>query len=300
MRVAIIIVNWNGKTDTHECLESLRLHHYKNFQTILVDNGSTDGSVTHFKENFPEVVLIEAGENLGFAGGTNLGIRYALERDFDALLLLNNDTVARKGMLDGFINMHKEQPNSVLGGRVYVYTDPVTLHYIGGLWNRKEANFDLIAHYTRDDQKSFEEPREVDYVGGCSLFAPAKIFREVGELEEKFFLFWEETDWCMRAKRLGYRIMYCPNARLLHKVSQSFRSRPHKKYYLWRSRLLLIRRNIPLLERVRLYITCLIPQYLRFVCNFLLGRDKKNAQAVLRAFFDYTIRRFGKGPEWIE
>ncbi|MCI5051515.1 MAG: glycosyltransferase family 2 protein [Simkaniaceae bacterium] len=318
VKIAIIILNWNGKSTTAECLETLKLQTYQNFEVILVDNGSTDDSVPFFKKHFPEITLIETKENLGFAGGTNVGINHALNHNFDALLLLNNDTIPRKNMLEGFLHMHKEHPKAVLGGRVYVYSFPERFDHIGGNWNQSRGQFDLVAQFFKDDKKTFEEPLECDYVGGCSLFASADIFRRVGPIEEDFFLFWEEVDWCFRAKRAGHPILYCPYARLLHKVSHSFTGTPHKTYFWWRSRLLWVSRNVPPKKRLSLYLFTLFPEMAKLARHYVLKslqklvymmlkkelgeqrRDKlKTYKAGLCGIAHFAKGRFGNAPSWI-
>ncbi|MBI3211649.1 MAG: glycosyltransferase family 2 protein [Simkania negevensis] len=243
-RVFVILLNWNGKEDTLACLKSLE-NVSTPHQVIVVDNGSSDDSISSFQKNFPNVLLIENRDNLGFAEGNNIGIRRALSLGAEYLFLLNNDTIVDPSILEGFLKMIKHNPNaSILGGRVYLMKDPTRLDHLGGIWNLKRGEFDLIASHALDGEK-WDLSLPVDFVSGCSLFAKAEVFREVGELDPRYFLYWEESDFCFRAKKKGFSTFYCPQAKLWHKVSSSFvGGKPHTSYFWWRNRFLWIEKNV--------------------------------------------------------
>jgi GT2 family glycosyltransferase len=317
--ITIIVLNWNGKKDTLGCLASLQQLDYPNFQTLVVDNGSTDDSVAVIREQFPHIELLETGQNLGFAEGNNVGVRHALQKNPDYFLLLNNDTVVDPQLLNAFVSSMREEIG-ILGAKIYLYDKKDTLDHLGGMWNAKKAVFDLTGLRQIDDGKSWEEMRPLDYVCGCALFVKRAVFEQVGLLEPKFFLIWEESDFCFRARRAGYETMTCPGAKLWHKVSASFvGGKPHSTYFWWRNRLLWIERNCPPKEKVALYLKVLLPKILMLyklrllkTCQLALLRRLRphqdhlqrqqklqNYRAALQGISDYFRRRFGNGPAWI-
>jgi len=303
MKVFILLLNWNGKSDTLACLQSLEQLTYSNHEIVVIDNGSVDDSVVQIQQAFPNITLLKTGENLGFAGGNNVGITYALGQNADAILLLNNDTEVAPDLLNGYVEMLSTNPNAVLGGRVYQFDNRDQFDHLGGFWNPKKANFDLLAGSQIDDGKSWEQPISVDFVCGCALFASAETFRSVGLLEEKFFLIWEEADWCARAKRLNHPILYCPKARLWHKISASFTGgKPHIQYYWWRNRLLWISRNCVNFNRFALIkeASHILKLYLLKRVQLLFSHSELRAQkvlcyrAALKGIGHHIIGRYGK------
>ena len=315
-KISIIILNWNGRKDTVDCLTSTEQIDYDNFETILVDNGSTDDSVAVISEKFPNVTLIKNKTNLGFAEGNNVGIRYALSKGTDFVFLLNNDTIVDKNILKAFLKTNK----SILGAKPYLYDHPNRIDHLGGMWNKEKGNFDLVAPSFQDDGVSYETIQPVDYVCGCALFAKAEVFQKVGVLEPRFFLYWEESDWCFRAKEIGYQPYICPDAKLLHKVSASFvGGKPHTIYFWWRNRFLWIERNRTKSEKWKLIIKILIPEFLHLfklrllkgAQLFVLKKTKshedhtkreeklKGYRAAVTGIWHYLRRRFGNAPKWI-
>ena len=170
MRIAIILLNWNGKKDTLECLHSLTHLTYQHYKVIVADNGSTDDSIQSISSLYPDVILIDNKKNLGFAEGNNRAITYALNNHFDGLLLLNNDTIVDPSLLDAFVSTAQKHPKAILGAKVYLYSQRDTLDHFGGSWNPHKAHFDLVGHRQQEDHTSWEHPFEIDYICGCALF----------------------------------------------------------------------------------------------------------------------------------
>lgn len=319
--IFIIILNWNGKKDTLACLESLQKVIHPSFHTIVVDNGSTDGSVSAIREVFPDVSLIETGDNLGFAGGNNWGIEHALKKGADYLLLLNNDTVVDPAILEAFLSGFQKHPQAgILGAKLYLFDQQNQFDHFGGYWNGKKGSFDLLGFRAFDDGKTWEEMIPIDYACGCALFIKREVFEKIGLLEPQFFLIWEEADFCFRAKRAGYLSYTCPQAKVWHKVSASFvGGKIHTTYFWWRNRLLWIKRNCKGSERLSLSCKVLLPEILHLyklkvlkttqlylLKIFFPKRDIKEKEkrllqykAALRGVRDYCRGRFGNGPSWI-
>ncbi len=318
-RIGIIVLNWNGKEDTLACLESLEKVDYSPFTTYVVDNGSSDGSAGAIRARFPGVRLIETGENLGFAEGNNVGIRAALAEGVDFLFLLNNDTVVDPGILRELVLGFSRQPEAgILGARIYRFDQRDTLDHLGGMWDRKTGTFAFVGLGEKEAGAAL--PREIDYVCGAGLMVRRSVIEAIGMLEPRFFLIWEESDFCFRARRAGFKTLTCPEARLWHKVSASFvGGKPHSTYFWWRNRLLWIERNCPPGERMGLFLRVLLPDILhmlkiRTIKTVQLAiakrlkphgdfREKEakllKNRAALSGVRDYFLRRFGSGPAWI-
>ena len=313
MQVAIVILNWNGKYDTLACLQSLQGHQ----NLIVVDNGSSDDSVQEIQKQFPSIHMIETGINLGYAGGNNVGIEVALKSGADAVLLLNNDTIATPGMIQAFIHSAEKNPAvGIWGGYPLRFSNPEHLDHLGGIWDSDKGDFKLVG---LNAKKGFQNEQPLDYVCGCSIFIKREVFEKIGLLEPKFFLFWEEADFAMRAKKAGVGIDVCHEALLFHKVSASFiGGSAHKKYFWWRSRLLWIERNCTPQEKKRLFRRLIHPelwhykkllwikgaeaQLLKLLRKQTVhAKEEKLRQyrAIVQALRDYTSGTFGPGPSWL-
>ena len=219
MRVAIIIVNWNGKRDTLQCLQSLSKETYTDKEIIIVDNGSTDGSVEAIKEAYPKCTILAELTNIGFAAGNNKGIEEAFHRGADAVILLNNDTTVAADLISSFLSTAIHYPSAILGARIYQMHNPATLDHLGGNWNKATGNFDLIGK--GESALDYTVSIPMDYACGCAMFIPSCILRRVGLLDGNYFLYWEDSDFCFRAKRLGHETRLCPHAMVWHIGSSS-------------------------------------------------------------------------------
>jgi GT2 family glycosyltransferase len=313
MKVAVVIVNYNGKHITLECLKSFEKVSYPFFELIVVDNGSRDDSAAAIRSHFPHVTLFETGENLGFSGGNNIGILYALKTAADYILLLNNDTIVDPHCLQAFVTSFQKHPNAgILGAKIYRFDFPDQFDHFGGMWNRSKAQFDLIGHRIVDDHCSWEEEKEVDYVCGCALMAKREVFERIGLLEPRFFLYWEESDFCFRAKKIGFKVFTCPQAKVWHKISASIQSKTYATYFWWRNRLFWVERNCSLREKMKISLFVFLPEIFKLYklkmlrklqLLFFATHERRERYLYYRAACqgvqDYLLRRFGKGPDWL-
>lgn len=309
-KVFIIILNYRGREDTKECILSILASTYLNYEIVIVDNCSGDESCLFFRKTFPDLVLIETGSNLGYAGGNNVGIRYALEKGADSILILNNDTVLDPNCLKYFVDESEKRPNSVLGGRVYYYDEPKVMQHFGGMWERRKGKFRNVPDKNFDTTTT----HDLDFVTGCALFAPRKIYEKAGLIEESFFLYYEEIDWCFQVRRKGFLCTYVPSPILWHKESRSFaHPKPPQSYFQWRNRIYFLERNFPKSEFYlwlfthlpRRALLLILKKWINQLNILFFGNSYKKQishlsyRASLKGIADYFRRSFGPGPSWI-
>ena len=249
-KVAIIILNWNGKEDTIECLESLKHITYPNYEILLVDNGSTDGSVECFRERYPGMEIIENGENLGFAEGNNVGIRRAMDEGVDYVLLLNNDTVVNPEFLTELIEVSENNSLiGIVGPKIYYYQSKQIIHFAGGrlnLWTGKPSHIGI----NEIDSRKHDTIKEVDFITGCAFLIKCKLINDVGALDKTFFCYLEEIDLCLRAKKTGAKMCFVPKSKVWHKISKT--SEKHTgffEYYDTRNRFYIIKNHATLAQK---------------------------------------------------
>jgi GT2 family glycosyltransferase len=240
-RVAIILLNWNQPEHTLACLRSLGELDYPNVAVTVVDNGSTDGSPDLIRAQFPAVTLVENGRNLGFAAGNNVAIEPAVRAGADYVMLLNNDTEVRPDMLRELIAVAESDPEiGIVGPKILYYDQPDLVWSAGGTIDAYGQPGHVGADGPDDDPS--EQPREVDYVTGCAILVKRAVVEAIGGIDERFFIYFEETEWCARARRAGFRILYVPAARMWHKVKPGARGYSRRYLYLMaRNRLLYLR-----------------------------------------------------------
>ena len=219
--VTIIVLNWNRRDDTLACLESLGAATLGGARILVVDNGSRDGSAAAVRERHPGVAVVALEENRGFAGGNNAGIRAALADGARAVLLLNNDTRVAPDFLGWLLHVLNTKPRSaavsgsILRSDVPEILEHAYLHvYFGhGLIRRHGVN--------ALPGDGFDTLREVEVGIGCCMLMHADALRDVGLLDEAYFAYHEDVDWCFRARRLGYEIYFQPLSRVWHTGSRS-------------------------------------------------------------------------------
>ena len=253
-KVFVIIVNWNGKQDTESCLNSLERIEKTNvdFHCIVVDNGSRDDSVVSIRKKYPWAIVLPTGENLGFTGGNNVGIIYALEHETEYIWLLNNDTIVDRYVLKNLIPF-KDPHVGICGSKIY-FAPKHEFHleryrtdergrvfwYAGGHidWANMYASHRGVDEV---DHGQFDTEEETPFVTGCSMMIRARVFDRIGLLDDRYYLYLEELDFCLRAKKVGFTLRYVPSSVLWH-VNAGSSARPGnllQQYYITRNRLLI-------------------------------------------------------------
>jgi GT2 family glycosyltransferase len=241
--VVSVILNTNRCEDTLECLASLARGGYSNHRAIVLDNASTDGSAEAIRQRFPEVQVLPLVENLGYAGNNNVGIAAALAQGADWVFVLNEDTVLAEDCLDRLMAVAGQDPAiGVVGPMVYHHDEPGVIQSAGGKISRSWDSFHLGQN--TPDEGQFTDPHRVDWISGCAILVRRAVIEQVGAIDPRYFYFWEETEWCLRARRAGWRIVHVPLAKLWHKgVQRDYRPKPTVTYYATRNRLLTLAKH---------------------------------------------------------
>jgi GT2 family glycosyltransferase len=297
-KVDIIILNWNGLKDTLECLESCFRIDYPNFEVIVVDNASLDGSSEKIKKEFPRVIFLQNSKNLGFAEGNNVGMRYSMEHGADFIFLLNNDTVVDPQSINKFLETARLYPQGgIFAAKIYYYKDPKKIWFAGGRWNKDDMNFEHIGMGT-DDSGQYDHSESIDYACGCAMLIKREVLEKIGYFDKIFYLTFEETDYCYRARKAGYESIFVPNAKIWHKVSASFNrvSSSLYTYYMTRNLLLWGRRYLHRLQFLRLYKRTFM-KALFLQHGIFEKRNPQVERAKVLGLRDYFLGRFGPCSE---
>ncbi|TSA24091.1 MAG: glycosyltransferase family 2 protein [Bacteroidetes bacterium] len=241
--VSIITINYNHADITCQMLESLSLITYPHYEVIVIDNGSPDDDPKIIHEKFPQVTYLETGENLGFAGANNLGICMSKGK---YILLINNDTVVTPGFLKPLVDKMESDPEiGAVSPKIRYYFLPDTLQYAG---MTPINSFTVRSHsygYMEKDTGQHDQDRISAYAHGAAMMVSRKVVEQVGLMSLVFFLYYEELDWGFRIRQAGYKIFYVHNSLIYHLESVATgKQSPLKTYYLNRSRLLYMRRNV--------------------------------------------------------
>ncbi len=270
--VICVLVNWNGWQDTNDCLASLRRQSYANLQVIVIDNGSTNDSVTRIREAHPWAQMVETGVNLGFPSGCNVGTRLAYEQGADYIWLLNNDTVAPPDTLSRLVETAQQNPAAgAVGAILYYAHDPSRVQAWGGgtldLWSG------YVSHYTAP--ASFQQ--EKTFFTGACLLLPRWVCEQVGIFFEGFFMYCDDADLCLRIHRAGHPLVIAQGTAILHREGASSPKRsPRIDQFATTSMLRLLTRHasVPSIS-VAIY-------FLLRLANRLRRREWANFAGVLR------------------
>lgn len=283
-KVFVIILNWNGKKDTLDCLSSLELSDYPKdlFSIVIVDNGSTDGSVPAIQSAFPGVDMLELHENKGFTGGNNIGAKLALKRGADYVFFLNNDTIVEHSTVTTLVEAFTRHPDAgVVSPKIYfTYQGRKAIWYAGG--DIDWANmYGKHIGVNEEDRKQYDKEKETVFCTGCAMMVKRDVLEKVGLFDERFFAYYEDSDLSIRAEKARFTLWYVPSARLFHKNAASSGGTGSKlqDYFIPRNRLLFAWKHAS--WRAKL---ALLRESIRLI--FTPRRD---------SVLDFFFHRFGKG-----
>ncbi len=297
VKLAVILVNYNGKDYNEACIESVRANRIDGeMRIIVVDNASGDGSVQRLRERYAGeewVELLELEDNYGFSYANNAGIRRAGEWGADAVLLLNNDTEIAETMLKELLACAKRHPASMIVPKIYYSEDRKRIWSAGGSVSpviRKVRHIGL----DEEDRGQYEEERRIFFATGCCLFLPMQIIARAGLLDERFFLYYEDTEYSFRLRKLGIDIFYCPQAVMYHKVGASTRGAdsPLCAYYIARNWLLCSRLHQG--RRYPLFLAYYVINRTACCILWLLRKRGALVRATWLGIRDFHRGRFGR------
>ena len=303
--IYLIVLTWNQRGLTLECLDSLATLDYPTEQLhiVVVDNGSTDETAQAIREQHPAVTVLENSENLGYAGGNNVGIHYALAHEADYICILNNDVTVAPDFLTSLLAAFRGHADvGVVTPLVAEMAGPEQVWALGAVVDWQTGTVHRLHVGEAVSRLQAVAPFEVDIASGAAMLAKREVFEHVGLLDEAFYLYYEETDWCLRARQVGYGILAVSSSVVWHKVSATLgTTSPVIDYYMLRNHLRLIARHwsgarrLYLLGRIVLRNLLTIAAYTVKSHN---GRRISNRNARLLALRDAVLGRWGKmGPD---
>ncbi|HSX18655.1 MAG TPA: glycosyltransferase family 2 protein [Candidatus Saccharimonadales bacterium] len=292
MKVSIVVLNYNGLQNTLDCVESLKkLNKDDNeIKIVVVDNASSDGSKEKLS-GLKGVELLINDQNLGYSGGNNVGIKHAIKRGADAVLILNNDTYVDTNLITSLVDTLKNA--DIICPKIY-FAPGFEFHkkryskkdlgnviwYAGGHidWANILGRHDGVDEI---DKGQFSKSREIDMATGAALFVKREVFEKIGYFDEKYFLYLEDMDFCVRAKKSGFKIIFEPKAVLWHKNAGSSSSGSQlQDYYITRNRLLFSFKHAQIRTKLAVF---------RDIAS------KLNQPTKRKAFIDFLMLKFGKG-----
>lgn len=295
-KVGIVVLHWRGLDDTLACLESVTRLTYWPREIVLVDNSGDLYPNDLRSRDLDALILLRAPQNLGYTGGNNLGIRYALHHDCDYIWLLNNDVTVAADALSVLMNVaDRERRAGFLGPAVHLREAPERLLSAGGIldadgWTRHRG-------LGKVHSAQFDAVRDVDYLMGCALLVSRRAIEAIGLLDEEFFTYYEDVEWCVRARRMGFRVMVVPAARVWHPdTRRRDEFSPFVTYYVTRNSLLFARKHrLGLWKQLQMFATLgrtLTSWSLR--PKWRAKRAQRDAMA--RAIRDFLLMRVGPMP----
>jgi len=241
-RVCVLVLSYNGKHLLPDALSSYLANDYPNFRIIVIDNGSIDGTERYVRDNYPEVEVVRTEKNLGYSGGFNLGLHYAFDDlGADYSLVTNNDVKVDKNLIAELVKVAEmSEKIGFATGKVYYFNHPEILQTVGKSADPINWNGEHIGR-GEEDKGQHDEIQERFFIDDVFTLVRKKLYQDIGGYDTTFFLESEEYDWQARAKKLGYKFMYTPHAKLWHKESMTIgKISPLKMYYDARNPMLVI------------------------------------------------------------
>lgn len=277
-KVAVVILNYKLKKDSLKCIDSVKSSTYKNLEVILVDNNSEDGIEESLKDK--AVLFLQSGANLGYSGGNNLGIKLALKNGANNVFILNPDTTIQKDTIENLLKALEQEKAQIAGPKIY-FSDKKTIWYAGGVFDKANV---LGSHRGVDekDEGRYDEVMETDFATGAALMIRKEVFEKIGMLDEKYFLYLEDVDFCLRAKKNGFKIIYAPDAVVFHETSKSTGlGSPLQDYYITRNRMYFASRYLPFRTRFAIFREAVrnikVPARKKALLDFLKGNLGKGS-----------------------
>lgn len=289
-KIAVVILNWNGKKFLQQFLPSVLASTYSNYEVIVADNGSTDDSVTYLKEEYPSIRLIIFDTNLGFAKGYNEALKM-VEADYYAIL--NSDVETEPGWLEPMVRLLESNSSiAACQPKLLLFADKIQFEYAGaaGGWMDKYGYpfakgrvFDVM----EKDNGQYDQEEPIFWASGAALFIRAKVFHEVGGFDEYFFAHQEEIDLCWRIQLAGYKIFSCPSSVVYHVGGGTLPKGNSKKTYLnFRNNRIMLSKNLTWSKKIRVIPVRYVLDGVSALKGLLAG-DGGYFSAIIRAHIDF-------------
>jgi GT2 family glycosyltransferase len=300
-RLGVVVVNWNRARDTLAAYMSLKSSTFEDWWLYIVDNASDDNSVELLeRELFDRSTIILSHINAGFSRGCNLGIQRALSEGCTQIFLLNNDATVLPSTIKCLIDESAKLNESAILGCAVKISGTDKFQFFGSR-TRKDVGHPVWFD-DKDREKLSNALIETDFVLGAALFAPAKIWRKLGYFDERFYLNYEETDWCYRARKFGFSCYIAPSSVIIHKVGATIGpiDGPLQKYFLRRNELLFGLQHANKIQIIKLFIRTtsdLINSAVKDIIKFHLIKPSTIAHAI--ALYDFARGKFGDCPKII-
>lgn len=281
-RICIVIVNYNGEKYQNDCIRTIKASSYHNYEIVVVDNDSKDKSMELLKQDYPEVTNILLDDNIGVTGGNNAGIQYSINTGAEYTLLLNNDVELDKDTILKLVERANTQ--TVVVPKIYYFDKSMILWYAGGEldWNWGTG---IHSYYGEKDNELLNMERLVTYSPTCCMLVHNSIFDKMGNMDEAYFMYFDDTDFCVRLQENKIKLLYVPSSFLWHKVSSSTGGESSKLsvYYMSRNQLYYMNK---FRNRVKCtaYMRVFTRGTLRYIRSFFF---KKNCRVIFKGYMDY-------------
>ncbi len=292
--VGVVVVNYNSGSFVKAFLDSLGTVDYSNARLIVVDSASNDASLQEIERRRPDATILRSSQNVGTAGGNNLGGKICMDEELDYILFLNNDTTVEPNFLRRLVET-ADQQTMVVPRILYSEDHRLISTHAGGFdWN---LGLFRKTYHGRVDGPITRRPRVLETASFCCLLMPTRAFREAGPLDERFFMYYEETDLLERARRLGYRLLYVPDAVVYHRESGSSGGgwqTPFKLYYATRNRPYLVRKHSRSRIRYAVFTLYFWLTRLPYAVRYLAAGNRPLLTAMMLGLTDYYRGRMGR------
>ena len=290
--IAIILVNWKNYNDTNDCLKSLYLTNNTSFSIIVIDNESKAKSALKLKESFPKITILPQKTNLGFTGANNIGIKYGLNLGARYIMLLNNDTIVPKNFMTPLLTTLRSNPQiAAVQPKIMFADNSDKIWSGGGIYYSLNASTTTIG-YDQLDSEKYSKPKYLDWLTGCCMLIKAEIISEVGLLNNHFFAYYEDVDWSLRIRKLGYLLAYNPSVPIYHKAGASSKTKnksadgflsPFVHFLNIRNHIFLVRLHTKGFQSINAHIFLLL-KIIAYSLYFIFKGRKKKLKMLIYGF----------------
>lgn len=296
-KVGVILLNWNSLIDTCECIASILGANDPGIFIYVVDNASRNNEADIIAQKFSAITVLKQTENLGFCKGNNVGIQRALDDGMQYILVLNNDTLVPAGAIETMVKEFKNiKGTGALSPVILEYPATDRVWFAKAKWDTSRAQFNMNPDKNNYEELKGKQPWKSEFACGCCMLSSAEVIQKVGLLDERYFAYYDEADWCKRLERNGYSSDVTAATFIYHKVSRTTPSLV-STYLMARNRKLWMKENLSFPERMKSF-TYLVKELLWHFCNvngWVKGDyTKAHSKALLRGWVDYRSGRFGK------